>query len=234
MRKRAKEARKAKVKVGVLEDTPKGAAKEVDKKTGKTSDLTVAEIAAVLHFGTKDGHIPPRPFLAMTFDAKREELVALGSDLLFGVLIGKLSLERALNVLGAVLANATKATVTAGVPPPNAPSTALGKAMKGRTKSLFAVKTRKTKETSAKRSTADLRGLGDAFAAIGATAAARGSDRGIGVALGIRKQGIRAARNLGDAFAQIGAIASVKPLIDTGRMLNAITWIIDKSKGKTG
>lgn len=34
------------------------------------------------------------------------------------------------------------------------------------------------------------------------------------------------AKNLGDALAQIGALAAVKPLIDTGRMLNSITYAV--------
>lgn len=34
------------------------------------------------------------------------------------------------------------------------------------------------------------------------------------------------ARNLGGALAQVGALAAVKPLIDTGRLLGALTWSV--------
>lgn len=34
------------------------------------------------------------------------------------------------------------------------------------------------------------------------------------------------AANLGDALAQVGALAAVKPLIDTGRMMNSVTWLV--------
>lgn len=37
----------------------------------------------------------------------------------------------------------------------------------------------------------------------------------------------RPARNLGEALAQAGALAAVKPLIDTSRLLNSITWAVE-------
>lgn len=37
----------------------------------------------------------------------------------------------------------------------------------------------------------------------------------------------KAARTLGRALAQVGALASVKPLIDTGRLLNAVTHVVE-------
>lgn len=37
----------------------------------------------------------------------------------------------------------------------------------------------------------------------------------------------RPAQNLGEALAQAGALAAVKPLIDTGRLLNAVTWAVE-------
>lgn len=39
------------------------------------------------------------------------------------------------------------------------------------------------------------------------------------------------ATSLGQAFAQVGALAAVRTLVDTGRMLGAITWaIVDKDE----
>lgn len=120
--KRAREIREMRVKVGVL-SSGKGAVEHPG------SDLTVAEIAAILEFGTEDGHIPARPALRSTFDAQREELVKLGAKLIDKVLDGKMDTRTALNVLGAKLAAETKKTITTGdgVPPPNAPSTIAAK-----------------------------------------------------------------------------------------------------------
>ncbi len=155
------------VKVGVLGDD-RGAEREPG------SDLTVAEIAVVQEYGTKDGHIPSRPFMRSTFDAERNNLLKLAQQLIAHVSEGKQSVARGLEILGAYLANAAKKRITAGaIPPPNAPSTALAKAKKGKAASQF-----------------------------------------------------RGPATLGKALGQVGAVASVKPLIDTGRLLNAITWVV--------
>lgn len=168
----------ARVKVGVLSGTEKGG---LHVKGGA---LTVAEIAAVLQFGTQQGvtpKIPARPFLTQAFDTKRAHLKEMGGKLMAGVIFGEITLDKALNMMGAYLASEAKKVITAGIAPPNAPSTALAKAKTGKTKSLF-------------RST---------------------------------KGGSGGVKGLGRAIAQAGVLASVKPLIDTGRLLGAITWAID-------
>jgi hypothetical protein len=140
--KRVKQARDGRVKVGVLADDEKGA----DDHGG----LSVAELAAVLHYGTEDGSIPARPFLAMAFDEQREELSKLGGELMSEVLEGKMDSGRALGLMGAKLAAEAKKVISTGD---------------------------KLQANSP------------------ATVAAKGSSR---------------------------------PLVDTGRLLNAITWAIDK------
>ncbi len=40
----------------------------------------------------------------------------------------------------------------------------------------------------------------------------------------------RALKNVGGGLAQAGAAAAVKTLIDTGRMLNAVTWVVTRNK----
>lgn len=167
------------VKVGVLADDSKGGLHQKGAD-GKAAKLTVAEIFAVLNFGTRDGKIPPRPVMTTVFDAKRDELKAMGARLIADVIVGNMDLDTALNMLGARLAADVKAAIVAGFPPPNAPSTALAKAKRGRTKALF------------------------------------------------RESGARGARGLGRALAQVGAIAAVKTFIDTGRLLGAITWKIER------
>lgn len=92
------------------------------------SDLTVAQIAGILEFGTEDGHIPERSFVRSTFDEKREEMMAMSAKLVVGIVAGTMDVDRALNILGAFLAAAIKNKVTVdGVPPPNAPSTIAAK-----------------------------------------------------------------------------------------------------------
>lgn len=153
--------RTARVKVGVLSATDKGGmhAKEPD---GSASPLTIAEIFAVLHFGTEDGHIPPSPVLTDTLDAKRGELKELGAKLMAGVIFGEMDLKTALNLMGSFMAAEVKKAITAGVQPPNAPSTALAKAKKGKTKALFKPSTVK-----------GAKAFGRAVAQVGAVAAVK-------------------------------------------------------------
>jgi hypothetical protein len=139
---RVKEAREGRIKVGVL----------ASDKGGESADggLTLAELATVLHFGTEDGHIPARPFLQITFDEQREELAKFAARLIAAELLGKISGEKAAEMIGAKMAAEVRKTITVGSKlAPNAPST-------------------------------------------------------------IAKKG------------------SSRPLIDTGRLLNAITWAVDK------
>lgn len=111
-----KEIADARVKVGVFAETG---------ETHGDSRLNVAEIAAILEFGTIDGHIPARSAFKSTFDEKREELAAMGKKLIGQIIDGKMTTERALNIMGAKLANEIKLKITTGpgIPPPNAPST---------------------------------------------------------------------------------------------------------------
>jgi hypothetical protein len=124
------DARGMRVRVGVL-DGDGGDARE------EGSDLSVAEIAAVNEFGTEDGHIPERSFLRSTFDEEREGLADLGRELFAKILFDGMKAETALGQMGTRLASAVRDKIRSNIPPLNAPSTALRKAMKGRTKRLF-------------------------------------------------------------------------------------------------
>lgn len=106
------------VKVGYLDDGGKGSETRGD-------DLTNAELGAVMEFGTEDKVIPARPHVRPTFDAKRDELARDARTLIGQILDGKMTVKRALGILGAKLASEIKKRVTAGdpIPPPNAPST---------------------------------------------------------------------------------------------------------------
>ena len=115
--KRAKDAKDGRVKVGVLADDAKG---DVETEGG----LTVAELATVLHYGTSDGQIPPRPFLSMAFDEQRPALTAMGDKLISAVITGAVTAEKALNLMGLKLATEAKRVISVGAKlAPNAPST---------------------------------------------------------------------------------------------------------------
>lgn len=190
-------------KVGVLADD-KGEEHE------EGAALTIAEIAAILELGTEDGSIPARPFIRSTFDEQRAELEKMAIELVVEVTLFGLAEDVALHRLGAKLAAEIKKKITSGqgIPPPNAPSTAIAKAMKGRTSRFFAQKKQ--------------RNVGDALADVATTQYVEGlGGHGRG-----GRRAVGAARSLGDAFAQVGAIASVRTLVDTGRMLGAISWVI--------
>lgn len=125
------------VKVGVLSDSERGGLhrKEAD---GKASPLTVAEIALVNEFGTKDGRIPSRPAIRDTFDAMREDLEKMGARLLVLMIVdGTMTADRALDLMGLKLATEIRKHIVAGVTPVNAAGTMarkLAKSAKGRAK----------------------------------------------------------------------------------------------------
>lgn len=156
-------ARGATVKVGILGATDRGGLHLTDPETGKSADLTVAEIAVVQEFGTVDGSIPARPAHRMTFDQRQGAIQEQAFKLIVAVVIDRrLTVSQALNIMGVSHATAIKNFITqqSGELLPNAPSTARMKA------------------------------------------------RGVG----IKRQ---------------RAIAGARPLIDTGRTLNAISWAVD-------
>lgn len=84
----------------------------------------VAEIAAILMLGTRDGRIPPRPVLDRVLVARRADVLAAGRQ------IGALRLRgdsegarRVLEALAKSLEEDVRARMAAGVKPDNAPST---------------------------------------------------------------------------------------------------------------
>lgn len=115
--KRLLQMRNARVKVGIL--AKEGAERE------EGSPLTKAEIAGVLEFGTENKIIPARPAVRSTFDEKKAELKAISAKLVVQIIDNKITVLKAMNILGAFLANSIKRKITdgEGIPPPNKPST---------------------------------------------------------------------------------------------------------------
>ena len=111
-------AKRAIVKVGIQGN---------EASTVRTSDsgaaLTLGEIATVNEFGSEDGRVPARPFMRNTWDNRQKELRAIQRKTLEQIATGRMTAEKALDVIGLWFANAIKKTITDGVAPANAPRT---------------------------------------------------------------------------------------------------------------
>ena len=121
------------VRVGVLDDGKQGSADR--------GGITNGMLAVAMEFGTAT--IPARSWIGRTFDQKRDEVQADMARLLGHIVDGKVSVDKALNVLGAKYSATVKNTVTQGeqIPPPNAPSTLARKLAKTARGSAGAVRT---------------------------------------------------------------------------------------------
>ena len=147
-----------------------------DSEAGRTDgQASNAVIGYAQEFGIPP-HLPPRPFLLPTVRDEKDLIAAQFRQM------GRLALEndrrgvlRLMNALGLKIASEVKARITAGIPPPLAPSTIAGRL-------------RKTQA--------------------GRTALRRGGFRS----------------STGQAAASVFI-----PLIDTGQLRNAITYVIRKT-----
>lgn len=108
------------VNVGVL--ASKGGNAPVE---GGPPGFDLVALAATHEYGSSDGHVPERSYLRRTFSMKQEVFVAASAKIARGLLNGKIDLEKAGNLLGALGATEVKKTITEGdgVPPPLAAST---------------------------------------------------------------------------------------------------------------
>jgi hypothetical protein len=108
------------VNVGVL--ASKGGNAPVE---GGPPGFDLVALAATHEYGSSDGHVPERSYLRRTFSMKQEVFAAASAKVARGYLAGKIDLEKAGNLLGAVGATEVKKTITEGdgVPPPLAAST---------------------------------------------------------------------------------------------------------------
>ena len=121
------------VRVGVLDDGRAGS----DERDG----ITNGALAVMMEFGTRNA--PARSWIGRTFDQKRAEVQADMQRLLGHLVDGKITIDKALNVLGAKYSAEVKNTVTQGeqIPPPNAPSTLARKMAKTRAGAANAART---------------------------------------------------------------------------------------------
>lgn len=121
------------VRVGVLDD---GRAGSEDH-----GGITTGQLAVAMELGTAT--IPARSWVGLTFDRARTEVQADMRTLLGHIVDGKITVDKALNVLGAKYSAAVKNTVTQGdqIQPPNAPSTLARKLAKTREGAANGVRT---------------------------------------------------------------------------------------------
>lgn len=103
-----------------------------DKDRRAGDPLGNVEIGIVHEFGSEKANIPPRPWLRGGIDFQAREIQALFEKFSKAIYEGKMTVDRALGLIGAKAAAGVRAYVTGpGVPPPNAPSTLARKEAKG-------------------------------------------------------------------------------------------------------
>jgi hypothetical protein len=95
---------------------------------------TNAQIAAYHEFGAPARHIPERSFIRSTFDVNRAKYVDTLRKLVKGIYEQKITVERALGIMGAMFSTDIKKriTTTNEIQPPNAPATLARKLAKTR------------------------------------------------------------------------------------------------------
>ena len=108
------------VKVGILQAHGAG-----DRHAD--SEATIVEIAALHEFG--EGPIPERSFIRRVIVELEREILTLQAKLTAQVVQGRLTMERALHLVGAFVAGEVKKRIAEGtpIPPPLAPATVKAK-----------------------------------------------------------------------------------------------------------
>lgn len=100
----------------VLVGVPKGAGEYED-------GLTIATVAAANNFGSADGHIPARPFLAPGVERGAPQYMRLVELMIPQVLTGDMQMRTLLDQLGELAEGNVKQQILDTYTPPNAQST---------------------------------------------------------------------------------------------------------------
>jgi hypothetical protein len=127
MKRRAKQAVDSNIVVGIFGE-------KADAPHPEGSGLKVGEIGAVHEFGAPEANIPERSFIRTTVDISQEEIKRIQHRVADKYFMGKLQLAQALNQIGLFVQGKIRSRISAGIPPPNAPSTI---ARKGSSKPLI-------------------------------------------------------------------------------------------------
>jgi len=101
----------------------------VGSSAGETNEegFTMVELAAVHEFGSPSNNIPERSFIRRTFAVKETLLKDFTADLAKKVVMNKITIENALEILGQWGAAEIKNTIKEGVTPPLKPATIAAK-----------------------------------------------------------------------------------------------------------
>jgi hypothetical protein len=97
------------------------------RTTEKGEPITMVQVAAINEFGTKDGRIPPRPFLRNAFDKNVKNINTFKKKLVTKLINRETSPKKALALLGEFITNKVKTEIRNLKYPPNALSTILKK-----------------------------------------------------------------------------------------------------------
>lgn len=112
------------VKVGVVAEHGAG-----DAVSDSDGDINMAELASVHEYGSPAAGIPARSFIRRTFVEQEGELAKFCAKATERVFEGKVTEERALDLIGAWSAAQVKKTIARGphIPPPLKPATVKAK-----------------------------------------------------------------------------------------------------------
>lgn len=122
----ARELQDSYVKVGIpynADQPKKYYADEERTDLQEDPDLTLVEVATFNEFGTRDGRVPPRPFMAIAAESGRQTLKVLVAKSWVSVLRGKREPGEILELVGMKHASQIQGVIQAGVEPGNAPFT---------------------------------------------------------------------------------------------------------------
>ena len=89
----------------------------------ESAELTLVEVATFNEFGTRDGRVPSRPFMAISAETGRPLLKKLAGRLWVSVMRGDRPVGDVLELLGQKHQSQIQATIAEGVSPENAPFT---------------------------------------------------------------------------------------------------------------
>lgn len=109
-----------------------GTQKKPEPGQTPTGTITVGQVAVIQEFGTDDDHVPERSFLRSTFDERKAAWRKLTDKYRAAVMSGKMTVLKALELIGLVQVSDVRKKVKARIPPPNAASTIRQKTVNGK------------------------------------------------------------------------------------------------------
>lgn len=116
-------AKKPRVKIGITQRDFSDPKEGLDEAGGRSTDITVGEVAVVNEFGSADKRIPERSFIRSTTDDQRRRVNAMIKRFKVVVIAGFFPAKKALGIVGAYMKDRIQNKIVMLKNPPNAPST---------------------------------------------------------------------------------------------------------------